>query len=219
MNVASGAIILRGGAAGEPYLLCYRPAADAMEIKDWDKRYRLREHASDFEAGPTPLVIKTASALRPGRALDLACGAGRNALWLAEHDWRVTAVDGAPTAIEVLRHRAVERDLPIEAVAADLEKSEFEIEPSAWDLVLKCYYLQRNLFETARGGVAPGGILISIVHMNEPGEADGPFRLRPSQLERYFNGWEILHLREGKADDPAHRRAVAEIVARKPTRF
>jgi len=52
--------------------------------------------------------------------------------------------------------------------------------------------------------------------MNEPGEANGPFRLRPAQLEKYFAGWEIPHLREGKADDPAHRRAVAEIVARKP---
>jgi SAM-dependent methyltransferase len=187
-----------------------------MEIRDWDKRYRLREHASDFEAGPTPLVMKTARALQPGRALDLASGAGRNTLWLAEHGWQVTAVDGAPSAIEVLRARSLERGLNVEAVVADLEKDEFEIEPCQWDLVLKCYYLQRNLFEPAKRGVAAGGLLISIVHMNEPGEADGPFRLRPGQLEKYFTGWEILHLREGKADDPAHRRAVAEIVARRP---
>jgi tellurite methyltransferase len=188
-----------------------------MEILDWDKRYRLGEHAtSDFEAGPTPLVTKTASGLRPGKALDLACGAGRNALWLAEHGWDITAVDGAPFAIEILQARAREHGLKIEAVVADLEKDEFEIEPSHWDLVAKCYYLQRNLFEAAKSGVAPGGVLISIVHMNEPGEADGPFRLRPGQLAQYFAGWEILHLREGKADDPAHRRAVAEIVARKP---
>jgi SAM-dependent methyltransferase len=187
-----------------------------MEIRDWDKRYRLREHASDFEAGPTPLVMRTARALTPGRALDLASGAGRNALWLAEHGWQVTALDGAPTAIEILRGRAEERGLNVEAVIADLEKDEFEIEPSRWDLVLKCYYLQRNLFEPSKRGVAPGGILISIVHMNEPGESDGPFRLRPGQLEKYFAGWQILHLREGKADDPAHRRAVAEIVARRP---
>jgi SAM-dependent methyltransferase len=187
-----------------------------MEIRDWDKRYRLREHASDFEAGPTPLVVRTASTLSPGLALDLASGAGRNALWLAERGWSVTAVDGAPTAIETLRGRARDCGLSIDAVVADLEEDEFGIEPARWDLVLKCYYLQRNLFEPAKRGVKPGGILISIVHMNEPGEVDGPFRLRPGQLEMYFAGWEILHLREGKADDPAHRRAVAEIVARRP---
>jgi tellurite methyltransferase len=188
-----------------------------MEVRDWDKRYRLGEHAaSDLEAAPTPLVVKTAGALRPGKALDLACGAGRNALWLAEHGWAATAVDAAPTAIEILRSRALERSLNVEAIAADLEKGEFEIEPAHWDLVLKCYYLQKNLFEPAKRGVVPGGILISIVHINEPGEGDGPHRLRPGQLEEYFAGWEILHRYEGKANDSAHRRSVAEIVARRP---
>ena len=75
-----------------------------MEIHEWNKRYRLREHAkSDFESPPTPLLVQTAKALTPGKALDLACGAGRNALWLAEHGWEVTAVDGASEAIKILR--------------------------------------------------------------------------------------------------------------------
>ncbi len=188
-----------------------------MEIRDWDKRYRLREHAaSDLEAAPTPLLISTAGAVRPGKALDLASGAGRNALWLAEQGWEVTAVDGAPAAVEILQSRAAERGLQINAVVADLEKDEFEIEPSRWDLIAICYYLQRNLFEPAKRGVVPGGLLISIVHINEPGEEDGPHRLLPGQLQQYFAGWEILHHREGKATDTAHHRAVAEIVARRP---
>src|SRR5271169_6812350 len=100
-----------------------------MEIHDWDKRYRLREHAaSDLEAAPTPLLMSTAVAEQPGKALDLASGAGRNALWLAEQGWEVTAVDGAPSAIEILQTRAAERALQIKAVVADLEKGEFEIE-------------------------------------------------------------------------------------------
>ncbi len=188
-----------------------------MESHDWNERYRLREHpAEDLDAAPTPVVTTTAAKLGGGKALDLACGAGRNALWLAEHGWEVTAVDGTHAAIEILRSRAVERGLKINTVVADLEKDEFEIEPSRWDLVAICYYLQRNLFEPAKRGVAPGGILISIVHMTEPGEEDSPHRLRPGQLEQYFAGWEILHRHEGKANDSAHRRAVAEIVARRP---
>jgi SAM-dependent methyltransferase len=188
-----------------------------MEIRDWDKRYRLREHAaSDFDAGPSPLLVETAARLPPGRALDLASGPGRNALWLAERGWDVTAVDGAPTATATIRSRAAERGVKFTAITADLEKGEFEIEPSSWDLIAITYYLQRNLFEPAKRGVVPGGVLISIVHMNEPGEADGPFRLRPGEHLNYFSGWEILHLRKGKAIDPAHRRAVSEIVARCP---
>jgi SAM-dependent methyltransferase len=187
-----------------------------MEIRDWNERYRLRERpAEDLDAAPTPLVVKTAAAMAPGKALDLASGAGRNALWLAEHGWEVTAVDAAAAAIEILRTRATERGMKINAVLADLENGEFEIEPSRWDLVAMCYYLQRNLFEPAKRGVAPGGIVISIVHVNEPGEGDGPYRLRPGELEQYFAGWEILHRYEGKANDSAHRRTVAEIVARR----
>src|ERR1700676_187405 len=107
-----------------------------MEIHDWNKRYSLRERpAEDLDAAPTPLVVATAAKLVPGKALDLACGTRRNALWLAEHGWEVTAVDAAPAAIEILRTRATERGLKIKAVVADLEKDEFEIDPSRWDLV------------------------------------------------------------------------------------
>ena len=190
-----------------------------MELNNWNERYRLRERpAEDLGAAPTPLLVESAANLAPGKALDLACGAGRNALWLAEHGWEVTAVDGAPAAIEILRTRATERALKINPIVADLEKGEFQIEPSRWDLISMCYYLQRNLFEPAKRGLAPGGILISIVHVNEPGEPDSPHRLRPGELEQYFADWEILHRFEGKANDSAHRRAVAEIVARRPLR-
>ena len=188
-----------------------------MEPRDWDRRYRLREHAaSDLEAPPTPLLVKTAAPLAPGKALDLACGAGRNALWLAEHGWSVTAVDAAPTAIEILRGRADERGLKIDAIVANLEQGEFMIAPVRWDLIAMCYYLQPNLFEPAKRGLVPGGILISIVHIAEPGEEPTGHRLRPGELQKHFAGWEILHRFEGQASDAGHRRAVAEIVARKP---
>jgi SAM-dependent methyltransferase len=188
-----------------------------MKIHDWNERYLLNERpAEDLDASPTPLLVRTVAGLPPGKGLDLACGAGRNALWLAESGWEVTAVDGSQAAIEILRTRATERGLKINAVVADLEKDEFEIEPCRWDLVAMCYYLQRNLFEPAKRGVVPGGILISIVHLKEPAEEDGPFRLHAGQLQKYFAGWEILHQHEGKPIDSVHHRPVAEIVARRP---
>jgi tellurite methyltransferase len=194
-----------------------RPWNTSMEIDSWNKRYRLRERPEeDLAAEPTPLVVKFATGLAPGKALDLACGAGRNALWLADQGWEVTAVDGAQAAIEILQSRATERGLRVNTAVADLEKGEFEIEPSCWDLVAMCYYLQRNLYESAKRGVRPGGVLISIVRITEPGEAASPHRLLPGQLEKYFTGWEILHRYEGKPNDSAHHHAVAEIVARRP---
>jgi hypothetical protein len=124
-------------------------------------------------------------------------------------------VDGAPAAIRMLRQRAQEQAIHVDAQLADLEKGEFRIEPSAWDLISICYYLQRDLFEPARLGVRPGGVLLAIAHITEPGEEPTYKRLEPGELESYFRGWEILHRYEGKPKDAAHRRPVAEVVARR----
>jgi len=185
-----------------------------MDIRAWNDRYR---SADESESNPTPLLQATAVQLHPGRALDLACGSGRNALWLAEQGWSVTAVDGAPAAIEILRKRASGRALTVDAQVADLEKHEYHIEPSAWNFIVFCYYLQRDLLEPAKSGLAPGGVLLAIVHITEPGEEPTYKRMKPGELKGYFEHWDILHYYDGKPNDPEHRRSVAEIVARRPT--
>jgi len=179
-----------------------------MDLAGWEQRYRAQEEAS--ASHPHPLLVEAASSLPPGRALDLACGTGRNALWLAERGWSVTAVDGSPAAIEILRQRAA--GLRIETQVADFEDGGFAIEPAHWDLIAICYYLQRNLFEPSKCGLVPGGILIAIALLSKAGK-DNSFRLEPGELRRYFEGWEILHDREGR-DQWEHK--VAEIVVRKP---
>src|SRR5690349_20624361 len=142
-----------------------------MDIRGWDERYRSGSGAEhDLDPTPTPLLVETAARIPPGRALDLACGAGRNALWLARRGWDVTAVDGSAAALEILRGRAAERHVTIDARVADLELGEFQIEPECWNLIAMCYYLQRDLFAPAKRGLAPGGTLLAIVHMTEPGE-------------------------------------------------
>jgi SAM-dependent methyltransferase len=187
-----------------------------MKIRSWEERYRSRERLrEDFASEPVPLVERTARALPPGRALDLACGTGRNALWLAQQGWKVAAVDGASAAIEALLGRVRERGFSVDAKVADLEKWEYRIEPEAWDLICICYYLQRDLFEVAQRGLAPGGVIISIVHLSDPGEEGTEHRLVAGELAGYFRALEILHYFEGRPDDPAHQRAVGEVVARR----
>ena len=179
-----------------------------MDIAAWEQRYRAQEDTSELSAHP--LLVETAGSLPPGRALDLACGSGRNALWLAQHDWNVTAVDGSPTAIEILRRRAA--GLRIKTQIADLEDPSFTIAPASYELIAICYYLQRTLFVPAKQALVPGGILIAIALLAEPGK-DNSFRVEPGELPRYLDGWEILHHREGR---DAWQHNVAEIVARKP---
>jgi tellurite methyltransferase len=188
-----------------------------MRIADWEARYRSRERPqTDLLAAPTPLLIETAEKLAPGNALDVACGTGRNAIWLADRGWQVTAVDGARPAIEILNQRAEERGLPIATRVADLEDKDFRIEPAAWDLILKCFYLQRSLIPAVRAGVRPGGIAIVLVHIVEDGEEVTATRAAPGELRSFFaHDWEILHYFEGRGKDGAHKRPSAEIVARR----
>ena len=183
----------------------------------WDERYRRGEHLSD---SPAPLIAKAVEKIHPGRALDLACGAGRHALFLAERVWRVTAVDASRVAIETVQKQARQRGLNVDARVVDLEKHEFEIQPQSFDLICDCYYLQRDLFPAIRDGVRPGGIVIAIIHIGDDSSDVKPmnpdFLLQPGELRRFFAGWEIEHEFEGKPADAPHQRAVAEIVARRP---
>jgi SAM-dependent methyltransferase len=120
--------------------------------RDWNLYY---SDAANLDPSPAPLLVEIADRLPPGRALDLACGAGRNALYLARLGWQVTAVDASSTAIARLREGA--RGLAVDARVADLERREFAIEPDAWDLICDFHYLQRDLFPDIREGVRPAG--------------------------------------------------------------
>lgn len=203
--------------AGPVALLAASADNFRMEIRQWDKRYRSGDWAQEnSNALPNPLLAETAAKLRPGKVLDLACGSGRNAIWLAERGWQVTAVDGAPTAIETLRRRAAERQVEVATAIADLQKSEYSIGSNCWDFIAMCFYLQTSLFEPVKQGLKPGGVALIIVHIAAPGEERTEHQLLSKELEARFCDWEILYSYEGKPSDPEHKRLCAELVARKP---
>ena len=184
-----------------------------MGKTDWNERYRQGEHAREE---PHPLVLRFAPALTPAlgpaRALDIACGAGRHAVWLAERGWNVTAVDNSSVAIGILRSRSA----GVRAVVADLERGEFLIEPDSYDLIVVCNYLQRDLFPSIRAGTRSGGLVICVIAMPDDDPSIRPmnpaYLINPGELRAQFPDWEILHDFEGKRPN---RRRAAEIVARK----
>ena len=183
-------------------------------IEQWNQRYRAGEQC--FVA-PSPLVVQFVQSLVPGDAIDLAAGPGRHSLYLAEQGWRVTAVDGSAVAIDLLLERARERKLSINTRVADLEAGELDFPSSAFDLVLSCYYLQRDLILRMKTALRPGGLLIMIVHLAEADQPQGtPTRACPGELPAFFAGWRILHYREGEPGESGHRHGVAELVTQKP---
>ncbi len=164
--------------------------------RDWDEYYRTRPNT---DLSPEPLVVEAAEWLPPGRALDLACGAGRHALYLAKLGWHVTAVDASQVALDRLRRNA--KGLPIDVKHADLERGGFTIAPETYDLICDFLYLQRSLFPAIREGVRPGGMFLGAMRL------DGTFRIEPGELRREFATWKILYYSESGG--------IAKIAARK----
>lgn len=176
----------------------------------WDEKYR----AGYGKGGmPEPILMEAIADISPDIALDLACGRGRNAVYLAAHGWTVTALDSSQVVID---------ELPgsLEARCVDLESEDFRITPEAYGLICDCYYLHRPLFPRIRVGLKSGGLIVAVIPMIDDDPAVTPmnpaYLCEPGELESYFADWEIRHSREGKSKrDPAGRR-VAELIACKP---
>ena len=194
-------------------------------MADWDERYRRGEHASLEPAQLLVRFVEDYAALFDGprrRALDLACGAGRHALYLAARGWRVTAVDSSRVGVELTEARARERGLQVDVRAADLERGEFRIEPAAYELICDLYYLQRDLWPHIRAGLRPGGACVAAIHLldehAEP-QMNPAYLLQPGELRTLFADWRIDHYYETTAHDTdagQHRHRTAELIAFKP---
>ena len=159
--------------------------------KSWNERYATGE-ASDRP--PEPLLIEAVRTRKPGRGLDIACGLGRNALYLAAQGWDVVAVDYSRVALDILSERATE-GLSVHPVYADLEEGNFVIEPEDWDLIVDCCYLQRSLFPAIRKGIRLGGLFVGVFPMSGINPA---YLIRSGEGRGLFGDWKLLHYVEAE---------------------
>jgi SAM-dependent methyltransferase len=138
---------------------------EITEQAAWDQRYSGPDLV--WGAGPNRFVAEELDELPPGRAIDLGAGEGRNAIWLAERGWRVTAVDFSAAGLARAARLAAERGVSVDWVQADLLA--WQPTPGGYDLVLIAY-LQlpsvslARVFRAAAAAVAPGGTLLVIGH-------------------------------------------------------
>ncbi len=152
-----------------------RPAggADDPPGATWDRRYAEAPWPEDADAN----LVARASGLAPGRAIDLGCGPGRNAIWLAQHGWRVTGVDASAVGLEKARDRAQRAGVNLELVRADVRA--FSAPPASADLVVVAnLHLAPDeraaLLERVVGWLAPGGHLFFTGHHQDSLGREGP---------------------------------------------
>jgi SAM-dependent methyltransferase len=153
-----------------------------------------------------------------GDSLDLACGSGRHAVWLAEQGFQAMAIDRDAAAIEELQEEASRRGLSIRTRVVDLESSERVLEHDSFDLIVVVHYLHRPLFPSIVSALRPGGVLVYETFTRAQAARGKPtnpaFLLEPGELLTLIRPLQILTSREGDFEG----RSVASVVATRALR-
>jgi tellurite methyltransferase len=173
----------------------------------WD--YRYANPGADLKKGPHALLMRYASPPQPhSRALELACGLGHDALWLAGQGYTVDAVDISREALRQARTEMQRRGLRgVNWIQADLDN--FPLPEFDYDLVYVFRFLDRALFPAISTRVRPGGLVIyETVNVRRQDSMREEHMLQLGELPGYFPGWTVL-----QADD---RRFLSSFVGRKP---
>jgi SAM-dependent methyltransferase len=149
------------------------------------------------------------------RVLDLACGAGRNSLFLASRGHRVVAIDRSLEGLCQGRELARREGVHVSWVAADLETC--PLPPLIFDVILCFYYRDPNWYPRLRSSLRPEGLILCETYTREQlkvgeGPRNPAHLLEPGELLAAFGDWPVLYYREGRVG----KRALAQLVARKP---
>ncbi len=178
----------------------------------WNQRY-----AEEAETpAPSPFLLSLDDVLpRRGRALDVAGGSGRNALWLARRGLEVTLADVSDVGLERAARAATAAGLPLATVRLDLEAG--PPPPGPWDVVVCTYFLHRPLLAALPRVLAPGGLLV-VAHATRTNltrhARPGPDHvLEDGELPGLVRGLEVVRSEEGWLEGGRHE---ARLVARTP---
>lgn len=191
--------------------------SEADRLK-WDARFQAGSYAS--RTYPSPFLeewlARVPAAPAGRRALDVGCGAGRNALRLAEAGYRVDAMDISRHALARGADAAAARGLTVNWIEADMDDTVPEAGAYAFISVVR--FMNRAMPARLVSALAPGGWLLFEHHLVTPRRVDGPrgdgFRVAPQELLRSFAALRVVHYSEGIADDPDGRAmALARLVA------
>jgi SAM-dependent methyltransferase len=183
----------------------------------WERRYE--QKAADARHPPSRFLQYCLDRLPRGRALELACGDGRNAVLLARHGFIVDAIDiaaaGLRRAADVVR---AER-LRVQLVQADLDS--FPLPVGRYGVVINVRFLQRRLFSAIKRCVQPGGMVVFETFTSEQAQLGHPtnpaYLLEPGELRRAFADFDILVYEEGRFDTETGAAHLARLLARRPT--
>jgi tellurite methyltransferase len=177
------------------------PEADRTK---WNAKYSQVAFAA---SEPSPLLVELDDLLpRSGRVLDIAGGAGRHAIWLAQRGLDVTIADISEVGLQCARARADGANVSIRTLLVDLEAEPFPAGP--WDLIVSVCYLWRPLFRTIPAALEPGGMLVVVQptrsNLSRHEKPPAAYLLDDGELPKLVEGLEIIRYDEGWLDGQHH---------------
>ena len=181
----------------------------------WNQRYREDSYNKN---NPVTLLEEWAARLPPGKALDVACGAGRNALFLARAGYRVDAIDIAVEGLAQAARQAATENLQVNWIEHDLDQP-FDFDAD-YNVILVMWFVDLPLVKKLCECLAPGGYLLCQEHLVSDADVIGPgnpaFRVLPGELRAAVSGLEVLDYAESVESTPeGDRVASARVVARR----
>lgn len=190
----------------------------------WNERYDRDMYIYGKE--PVAFLKQKMDGLKQGKALVLAMGEGRNAVYLAQNGFDVTGVDISEVAIEKCNKLAKERNTMVNAVVADL--TDYDMGEGQFDLITKFYYYEPSIFPQIIDALKPGGIFIleqfSIDHLKYRevsgfGPRNPDYLIKPNELLEHFKPLRILYYEDTvvELDEGMHKgkAAVIRLIAEK----
>lgn len=185
--------------------------------KRWDEKFKGRKYALGTEANP--FLKRYLHLLPKGRALDIAAGEGKNAVFLAQNGFDVEAVDISKIGLNKARKLAKAKGVRIKTHIADLDH--FPMEKEQYDLITDFYFLDRRLIPRIKRALKKGGGVIFETYLAEhlalglEGTMNSKYLLKPNELLKLFKKFRILYYREGIFREGGTRKAIASLIAEK----
>jgi SAM-dependent methyltransferase len=207
----------RPGAAPCLALLQRSAAGDLATAAMWNNEFVA---SATLNREPNAWLVENVRGVKPGRALDVASGEGRNTVWLAKQGWQATGFDLAGEGLRITQERAKAEGVPVETSFADAFAYDFG--NARWNLILFSYAPLRGLEAKAAAGLAPGGlVVVEAFHDSAaPNRAGGGVFYASGELARRFRevGLEIVREEEPvrRADYGGGTVRLVQLVARKP---
>jgi len=163
------------------------------EIERWNRF--LTSNSPRINWRPNGFLMEMVKGRKPGRALDVGMGQGRNALWLAQQGWDTTGYDPAEKAVALARETAAKAGVKLNSVVA--RDADFDMGVAKWDLILLSYVEIRDNAEKVMRALAPGGIVVAEYFHKDSGGAPGGFA--DNELLRLFEKLRVIRYEDTEA--------------------